>query len=89
MKLFLSGSIMMGYLVASLYFLKFWRKMHDQLFLFFAIAFAALATERILFICIDHTTEDTVYIRLVRLFAYMCILAAIIDKNRKPRTTHR
>jgi hypothetical protein len=36
---FLSGAIVLGFAVAGLFFLKFWRKTHDQLFLAFTLAF--------------------------------------------------
>lgn len=39
---FLSGAITLGFLVAGLFFLRFWRRTHDRLFLAFAIAFALL-----------------------------------------------
>ena len=34
-----SGAIMMGYLVAGLFFLRFWQETRDRLFLIFAVAF--------------------------------------------------
>ena len=39
---FLSGAITMGFLMAALFFLSFWRSTRDSLFLAFAIAFALL-----------------------------------------------
>ena len=39
---FLSGAITLGFLVAALFFLRFWRRTRDNLFLAFAAAFALL-----------------------------------------------
>jgi Family of unknown function (DUF5985) len=80
-----SGGIVMGYLVVGLFFLRFWKQTRDRLFLIFAIAFwilglqrAALAIDRIL-------VEAHTSLYLVRLFAFLFILAAIVDKNRGRR----
>ena len=36
---FLSGAISMGFLVAAVFFLRFWRDTRDELFLAFALSF--------------------------------------------------
>ena len=36
---FLSGAVTMGFVLAGLFFLRFWRRTHDGLFLAFALAF--------------------------------------------------
>ena len=36
---FISGMVAAGFLVAGLFFIRFWRKTHDQLFISFALAF--------------------------------------------------
>ena len=43
---FLAGAIVAGFAVAGLFFLKFWRRPHDQLFLAFTGAFWLLAVAR-------------------------------------------
>lgn len=63
------------------YFLKFWRSAGDRFFLLFAIAFALCGIKRIrvsLFIAI--TGIECIVLRLI---AFILILAAVIDKNRK------
>ena len=40
---FLSGSVTFGFLLAALFFLRFWRRTRDGLFLAFATAFLLLA----------------------------------------------
>jgi len=36
---FLSGAVTLGFLVAATFFLRFWRRTHDRLFIAFAAAF--------------------------------------------------
>jgi hypothetical protein len=80
-----SGAITMGYVVVGLFFLRFWRETHDRLFLIFAVAFYILGAQRIALVLSPHMVETGTGVYLVRLFAYLLILAAIIDKNRAPR----
>jgi hypothetical protein len=81
-----TGAIMMGYLVAGLFFLRFWKQSHDRLFAFFACAFFVLAGQRLALAIISPTSEGTVFLYVVRLLAFLLILAAIIDKNRSSRS---
>lgn len=83
----ITGAVIMAFLVAGLFFLRFWKKTHDRLFLFFAMAFWILAANRVTLIFIDEGSEDThILLYVVRLIAFSLILYAIIDKNRsKPQ----
>ena len=80
---FLSGAATLGYFVAALYFLRFWTRTRDRLFAFFSIAFAIMGLQRIAMIVSAQSDEgrDTILYGL-RLFAFLLIIAAIIDKNR-------
>ena len=49
MEQFLLGTISMGFAVAALLFLRFWRSSHDRLFLFFAASFAIESVNRAVF----------------------------------------
>ncbi|HKU59897.1 MAG TPA: DUF5985 family protein [Gemmatimonadales bacterium] len=80
-----SGAITMGYLVVGLFFLRFWRDTRDRLFLIFAVAFWILAVQRVALVLTRHMAETAAGLYLLRLFAFLLILAAIIDKNRAPR----
>lgn len=82
---FFLGAIAMGCWIAGLFFLRFWRKTHDRLFLTFAGAFWLLGVTRVMTALSGHTDERYRYIYVVRLLAYILILAAIIDKNRSTR----
>ena len=76
---FLSGLITMLYIVIAVFFLRFWRDSSDRLFLFFAGAFALLALQR--FLLLLFPTLEALYI--LRLLAFVLIIAAIADKNRQ------
>lgn len=78
----ISGALMMGYFVAGLYFLRFWRDTRDRLFGIFAAAFWLLAAQRAALALTANSAEEQLLLYSVRLLAFVLILAAIIDKNR-------
>lgn len=78
---FLNGVIAMGHGTAGLFFLRFWKKTSDRLFLMFAIAFWLLGIVRIAMLTLGQTGENSYYLYWFRLAAYLLILIAIVDKN--------
>lgn len=84
MSHFMEGALFMGYLTIALFFLRFWRRSFDRLFAFFALAFTILAASRLTLTLMDLPNETQLFIRLLRLAAFLLILWGIIDKNRKP-----
>ena len=78
---FMSGAVTLGFLVATLFFLRFWRKTADRLFLAFAIAFALLALNQGLAQWLGAADERVGYTYLLRIVGFVLILVAIIDKN--------
>ena len=76
-----AGFLIMGYLVAALFFLRFWQQTADRFFAFFASSFALLAVQRMALVLVN-IQENTVWLYGLRLVAYLLILAAIIEKNR-------
>lgn len=82
---FLAGAIMFGFLVAALFFLRFWRRTGDGLFLAFAIAFALLGVGQALQALASIPQEERSYIFLIRLAAFTIIIAAVVRKNRAAR----
>lgn len=81
---FWSGAIMMAFLVAALFFLRFWRRSHDPFFLMFSLAFLIMGLNRLSLVAWHGGEQDTgVYV--VRLIAYALLLAALAMKNRAPR----
>jgi len=81
MVAYLSGAVTLGYLVAGAFFLRFWRKAQDRLFLAFGVAFGLLATNQIIATAIDAGDESVVYAYLLRVLGFVLILVAIVDKN--------
>jgi hypothetical protein len=78
----ISGILLMGYAVAGLHFLRFWKRSRDRLFLIFAIAFWVLAAQRVWLTLAADRPGAAVYIYALRLLAFVLILVAILDKNR-------
>jgi hypothetical protein len=79
---FLWGALAMGSLTIALFFLRYWRKSRDRLFVFFAIAFAAMSANWIGLAFIDPGAELRHTLYLLRLAAFVIIIVGIIDKNR-------
>ncbi|HKB71412.1 MAG TPA: DUF5985 family protein [Thermoanaerobaculia bacterium] len=74
-----AGFLVMGFAVAALFFLRFWRESRDRLFLLFSAAFFLLGVDRV--IASTSSVGDAVY--LLRALAFVLILAAVVDKNRR------
>ncbi len=83
MEEFLMGAIAMASLVAALFFLRFWRDTGDRLFAMFAASFVLLAITRIGLALSDQQLEAHTYWYWARLAAFVLILVAIVDKNRR------
>ena len=84
---FLLGLVVMGSVVAGLFFLRFWRKTRDRLFIIFALAFWILALNWALLALINPMGEaKRSLFYVLRLVAFILIIYAIIDKNRTSRT---
>jgi uncharacterized membrane protein len=82
---FLSGAVALGFFVCGLFFLRFWRRTRDQLFLAFALAFALLGIGQSILALANIPTEERGSIYLIRLTAFALILFAILRKNRSAR----
>ncbi len=78
---FLSGAVSMGFLVCGLFFLRFWRRSGDELFLSFASAFALLSIGQALLSLWAIAAEEGSWIYLLRLAAFVIIIFAIWRKN--------
>ena len=78
----LLGAIAMGTTMIGVFFLRFWRAGRDRFFLLFGLAFLVEAINRVALALSDHPNEGSPANYLVRLAAYLLILAAILDKNR-------
>ncbi len=70
----------------GLFFLRFWRDTRDRFFLLFATAFWVLALNWVGLALTDPRDEARMLLYVIRLFAYLAVLAAIVDKNRAAGT---
>jgi hypothetical protein len=77
-----SGTMVTSYLVAATFFMRFWKSTRDRLFWMFGIAFCLLGIQRLALALAGEVSENTTYLYMVRLVAFVLILVAIIDKNR-------
>lgn len=79
----ISGWLLAGYLITTLYFLRFWMQQRERLFGLFALAFGILAVQRIALALSSADMEDQTLYYVMRLLAFSVIAYAIIDKNRR------
>ena len=80
---FMAGAVAMGYLVVGLFFLRFWRRTGDRLFLVFAFAFWLLTAHVAAFTLAGIPREGSLYI--IRLAAFALIIAGMVGKNLRRR----
>ena len=81
----LAGGIVTASLIAGLFFLRFWRSTRDRFFLLFALSFWIEGANRFALTLFVAPSEDAPLHYIVRLVAYLLIVAAIVLKNRQPR----
>jgi Family of unknown function (DUF5985) len=77
------GAIAMASSVAAIFFLRFWRDTGDRLFAMFSLAFLLLGVTRLGLALSQNYAEGHTYWYWMRLAAFLLILAAIVDKNRR------
>lgn len=80
---FIAGATFFGFLIAALFFLRFWKKTSDRLFLMFSISFLLLGIERVVTAFVPVRSEFQFYTYSIRLVAFLLLICAILDKNRK------
>lgn len=79
----LSGILIAEYAAIALFFAKFWSKSRDRLFLMFSGAFVVLAVQRIAIVLTHEVLEQQTPLYLLRLAAFVVIIVAIVEKNRR------
>jgi hypothetical protein len=82
---FLSGAAAFGFLVCGLFFLRFWRRTHDALFVSFAAAFGLLGLGQTVLALGNIPNEERGSVYILRLVAFAVIIFAIVRKNRASR----
>jgi hypothetical protein len=81
---FLAGAVTLGYAIAGMCFLRFWRKTRDRLFIHFAVAFGLFACNQLLVAILSADDERVGYAYLLRVVGFVVILIAILGKNAFP-----
>lgn len=79
---FLSGAVAFGFLLVGVFFLRFWRRVHDPLFIWFALAFSLLGLGQAILALAGVPVEERSSVYLIRLLAFSLIIFAIFRKNR-------
>jgi hypothetical protein len=82
---FMNGAAAMACAVIVSFFYRYWRQTGDRLFGIFALAFLLFGVNRVFLAALDEDADGRVFVYLVRLLAFLLIIAAILDKNRAPR----
>jgi hypothetical protein len=80
---FIMGAVAMASVIVALFFLRFWRETADRLFGMFSLAFLLLGISRLGLAVSPQESEPHTHWYWVRLAAFLIILAAIVDKNRR------
>jgi hypothetical protein len=78
----MSGVLITCAALVGLFFLRFWKQTRDRFFLLFACAFWVLCLNWI-GLAVVAQDETRTYFYLLRLGAFLLIIFAIWDKNRK------
>nr|WP_295106525.1 DUF5985 family protein [uncultured Caulobacter sp.] len=79
----IAGGLAAGFLVLAAFFLRFWGRTRDGLFLAFSAAFALMAVNQALPVVLHIPQEDRGGIYLIRLAAFVLIIVAVVAKNLK------
>jgi len=83
----LLGAVIMGDVIAGLFFVRFWKMTGDRFFLFFAASFLTVAVSRVV---VDEAVPPFGYEPLgymIRIASYLFIIAGILYKNTYARTS--
>ena len=80
---FIMGAVAMASTIVALFFLRFWRETSDRLFGIFSLAFLLLGISRLGLAMSPMDSESQTHWYWMRLAAFLLILVAIVDKNRR------
>jgi hypothetical protein len=78
---FITGMVAMGFLTGAMFFLRFWTRSRDSLFLWFAATFILLFFSQALTVYSGVPREEQTFTYVLRLLAFCFILCAVGIKN--------
>ena len=81
MVVFFNGISATASLLAAILFLRFWRESEDRLFACLALGFGLLAVNWAALSLLIVPSETRHFLYLVRLGAFVVVLAGIVDKH--------
>jgi hypothetical protein len=77
----LLGAVIMGDVIAAVFFVRYWRLTGDRFFLFFSASFIAIAVSRVV---VDENLPPVGYEPfgyIIRILSYLFIIGGILYKN--------
>ena len=80
---FLSGLVTGGFLIAAVFFFRFWKRTEDSLFAIFGISFVLFALNQGATLWANSPQDDQGAVYLLRLTGFVLLLIAIAVKNFK------
>lgn len=80
---FLAGALTLGFVATGAFFLRFYRRTRDRLFLSFALAFWLFALNQIFTLALEGREREIRYEYVLRVLGFALILVAIARKNAK------
>jgi hypothetical protein len=81
----IQGALVMACAIVGLFFVRFWSRTRDRLFLYFALAFWVLSAHWMALGALDVPLQTRYSLYLPRLLAFSLIIAGIVGKNRSSR----
>lgn len=78
---FLAGMTTMGFIVAAIFFMSFWRRTRDGLFMTFGIAFFLLAINQGAIALSGGPRDEQLFAYALRIVAFGLLISAIMGKN--------
>jgi hypothetical protein len=84
-EIFVAGLNSMGFVLAGVFFFRFWSRTREKLFGIFGISFLLLAANEVLRIAIGLPEEQLFWAYLLRVIAFSLLITAITAKNLERR----
>ena len=80
-EIFVSGLNAMGFLIAGVFFFRFWARTREKLFATFGISFFLLAANTVVRNAFGLPEEQLFWAYLLRVIAFLLLITAISMKN--------
>ncbi len=81
----ISGLTTMGFLVAGVFFFRFWSRTREMLFAIFGLSFFLLVANQLVTHAFGLPEQELFWAYLLRVIAFLLLIAAIVTKNLQQR----